>query len=66
MLLARRTCVILFFANSLMVSLAETWGNSGEFSAENPCFEPVKVALEKLKMAWPIFDGILKAWPVKA
>jgi hypothetical protein len=47
-------------------SLAETWGNSGEFSAENPCFEPVKVALEKLKMAWPIFDGILKAWPVKA
>ncbi len=47
-------------------SLAETWGNSGEFSEANPCFEPVKVALEKLKMAWPIFDGILKAWPVKA
>lgn len=46
-------------------SLAETWGNNGEFSETDPCFEPVKDALEKLKKALPIFDDILKVWPVK-
>lgn len=47
------------------VKLAETWGNDGEFSDVDPCLEPVKAALEKIKMAWPIFDAILNAWPVK-
>jgi hypothetical protein len=46
--------------------LAETWGNDGEFAESDECFEPIRTALEKLKLAWPIFDGILKAWPVKA
>ena len=45
--------------------LAETWGNDGDFSDVDPCFDPVKVALEKVKTAWPIFDAILNACPVK-
>lgn len=47
------------------VALAETWGNVGEFSDVDPCFEPVKAALATLKTAWPIFDAILNAFPVK-
>lgn len=46
--------------------LAETWGNDGEFAESDECFGPIKDALEKIKMAWPIFDAILNAWPVKA
>ncbi len=45
--------------------LADIWGDRGQFAASDDCFEPVKEALEKLKMAWPIFDDILKSWPVK-
>ena len=48
------------------VSLAEIWGNDGEFSDVDPCFEPVKDALATLKTAWPIFDAILNAFPVKS
>ncbi len=47
-------------------ALAETWGNDGEFSDVDPCFEPVKAALEKLKLAQPLFDTIMNAWPVKS
>lgn len=47
------------------VALAETWGNDGEFSNVDPCFDPVKSALATLKTAWPIFDAILNAFPVK-
>jgi hypothetical protein len=45
--------------------LAEIWGTDGDFSAVDSCFEPVKIALEKIKTAWPIFDAILKNYPVK-
>lgn len=45
--------------------LAETWGKDDEFSDADPCFEPVKAALETLKTAWPIFDVILNACPAK-
>jgi hypothetical protein len=48
------------------MKLAETWGNDGEFSDDDPCFDPLKVALQKLKMALPTFDAILKNWPVRA
>ena len=46
-------------------TLAETWGNDGKFSDVDPCFKPVRVALEKLKAALPIFEAILKACPTK-
>ena len=47
-------------------ALAKTWGNDGEFSDGDPCFDPVKAALEKLKQALPIFDTIMNAWPIKS
>lgn len=48
------------------LQIAEIWGNDGEFSGDDSCFEPLKSAMEKLKMAWPTFDAILNAWPVKS
>ena len=45
--------------------LAAIWGDDGEFGESDECFNPVKEALEKLKMAWPIFETILKAYPVQ-
>lgn len=47
------------------MALAETWGKDGEFSDTDSCFDPVKAALEMLKRAWPLFDSVLKACPVK-
>lgn len=48
------------------MKLAETWGDDGEFSENDPCFDPLKAALQKLKMALPTFDAILESWPVRA
>ena len=47
------------------VTLAETWGLYGKFSHVDPCFEPVKAALEKVKSALRSFDVILNSCPVK-
>lgn len=48
------------------MKLADTWGNDGEFSGEDSCFDPFKSAVEQLKKAWPVFDAILGAWPAKS
>jgi len=47
-------------------ALADIWGNDGEFSDGDACFEPVKKALEQLKLAVPLFNTIMINWPVKS
>ncbi len=46
-------------------ALADTWGNDGEFSCVDSCFQPIKVALEKLKLAQPLFDTVMNAFPIR-
>ncbi|KEY59850.1 hypothetical protein [Serratia sp. DD3] len=41
--------------------LSETWMTYGEFPEQDDAFEPLRVALEKLRSAAPILDDFMKA-----
>ena len=41
--------------------LAKTWDESGEFTAEDDCFQPIRDALEKLVQSEPLFDALMQS-----
>lgn len=41
--------------------LAKTWDESGEFTAEDDCFQPIRDALDTLAKSVPFFDTLMQS-----